>query len=501
MITIKNRPDFEDLNKFAKVQSTVPYSVNQYLQDKIAGDPAAALRAREMQEAGLLNPVSVAPYADEKIAHIPSGAPVTVQTTAPTTTAAPTATPTAPTTTTTPPAASPTDPRKAQLEAEIAEVQKKVESSFQVLIDLQNKKFTYNERSSPIYSIMREEYQKQADRAAAQAYARSVANTGGYGSSYATLAAEEASRAVMDGWDDAQYDLYAAARQQFADEKASATEVYGLYKGLLEEKEAEMSLLEAEEAAKAEKEAAEAAERDKRILDAYATVAESWAESGGANEATVRSMLANSLPADVENPQEIVDEVIRRLKADSTAAITDAVSVFKNSPTVADAQVIYDTAKNNGTLEKYAGEISTSLMSLTTDAMGGDADAAVALGLDATAFGELSADDQAAAVLDVMGQLNKKGLIQGDAFVSFLQEDLDEDFENLGDLGERMSAAINALNALRELKEKRYLTYEQWLDLMTYALDETYPTDGLDITDNVWKVMRDTEIKIAQEKA
>lgn len=418
----------------------------------------------------------------------PSGAPVTAQVTAPTTTTAPTVTPT-PTTTVTP-----TDPRKAQLEAEIAEVQKKVESSFQVLIDLQNKKFTYNERSSPIYSIMREEYQKRADRAAAQAYARSVANTGGYGSSYATLAAEEASRAVMDGWDDAQYDLYAAARQQFADEKASATEVYGLYKGLLEEKEAEMSLLEAEEKAALEKEAAKAAEREKWILDAYATVSESWAESGSANEATVRSMLANSLPADVENPQELVDEVIRRLKADSTAAITDAVSVFKNSPTVEGAQAIYNAAKTNGTLKEYEGEISTSLMTLATDAMGGDADAAAALGLNAQAFSELDADGKAEAALDVMGQLNQKGLIQGDAFVSFLKEDLDEDldigkpsgnfkYEALNATADavykyrKKNAAVQTARGVIDLYEKGYLTSEQYEGLLRYIVNKTDPIE------------------------
>ena len=447
-----------------KKDKNAPYSVNQYIADRVAAGPQEALKIYEAQRAGLLTtPITVAPYAQEKVLPVnyivESNAEqraATVNATTPTTVETPTAVET---------------PKADWLD----ELRGKMQDSLKVLEEKMNSTFAYSERSSPIYSILREEYQKQADRAAAQAYDRSVANTGGYGSSYATLAAEEASRQVMDGWSDVQYDLYNAALQQFENEKASAAEAYSVYKGLLEEAEAEAAAeaeaLEQEQLLLEEKQN----ERETIILNAYGATSESWAETGGANEATIRSMIRNSLPAGTENPQEIVDEVISRLKSDTAAAQSDAFREFKNTPTLAAAQAIYDSAKRSGSLAEYEGEMSAALMTLATDALGGDADAAAALGLNAQVFSELDADGKAAAVLDVMGQMKKNGLIREDAFVSFLIGDMNEDLNKVksSKYNERFDAAVSMAREVMDMYEKKYLTEEEYDKLMLAINEKT----------------------------
>lgn len=109
----------------------------------------------------------------------------------------------------------------------------------QKVYDILNKKFVYNEKSSPLYSILQRQYEREADRAAGQAYARSVANTGGFGSSYATLAADEARRRTMEGFEDQQYALYQAAKDEFLSERQSAVEWYNMSKQLYADVSAE----------------------------------------------------------------------------------------------------------------------------------------------------------------------------------------------------------------------------------------------------------------------
>ena len=53
---------------------------------------------------------------------------------------------------------------------------------------------------SPYYNIYMEQYRKNAEAAEANAYARSVASTGGYGSSYATMAGQRAYSDTMEGF-------------------------------------------------------------------------------------------------------------------------------------------------------------------------------------------------------------------------------------------------------------------------------------------------------------
>ena len=101
--------------------------------------------------------------------------------------------------------------------------------------EILNRKFTFKAEESPLYSILQQQYEKQAQKAAGQAYARAVANTGGYGSSYATLAAEEARRGTMEGFNDQIPALYQAAKDEFLQERQSALDWYSQSRQMYED--------------------------------------------------------------------------------------------------------------------------------------------------------------------------------------------------------------------------------------------------------------------------
>ena len=105
-----------------------------------------------------------------------------------------------------------------------------MEQARQKVYDVLNRKFTYNAKESPLYTILQQQYEKEARIAAGKAYARSVANTGGYGSSYATMAASEAGRQAMEGFNDQQLALYQAAKEEFLSERQSAVDWYNQMK-------------------------------------------------------------------------------------------------------------------------------------------------------------------------------------------------------------------------------------------------------------------------------
>ncbi|MBQ7910825.1 MAG: hypothetical protein IJ363_08585, partial [Clostridia bacterium] len=106
-----------------------------------------------------------------------------------------------------------------QIDIEIQNAAKKV-------LEVSNRKFRYSTRESPIYSIMRQEYLKEADLAAGRATAAAAQNAGGFGSSFAVMAGEEARRQVMEGFYDQEDELYAAARSEYEAEQASAFDNY-----------------------------------------------------------------------------------------------------------------------------------------------------------------------------------------------------------------------------------------------------------------------------------
>ena len=232
------------------------YGVEDYLQDRKGGTAAGGSAT-----------VLPAPTTGAKITPAASSAPAPTQATGAQITPAASSAPTAPVQapsvqmgTGAAGAVSPTQPMSLsdRWKMELSNARNKV-------YEVMNQKFVYNEKSSPLYSILQKQYEREADRAAGQAYARSVANTGGYGSSYATLAADEARRRTMEGFDDQQLALYQAAKDEFYANRQSAIDWYNQAKQMY----------------------GDAVSED--LTNAYDEGIAAWLESG--DEAAVREML------------------------------------------------------------------------------------------------------------------------------------------------------------------------------------------------------------------
>lgn len=122
-----------------------------------------------------------------------------------------------------------------------ADVNARQNTLLQEMMNFWNTPFQYNAKESPLYTILQQQQAKEARLASGRAYSRAVANTGGFGSSYATLSAEEAGRQVMEGWDDQQYDLYQAAKDEWKSKWTNMVEEYNFLTGVQERENAKSS--------------------------------------------------------------------------------------------------------------------------------------------------------------------------------------------------------------------------------------------------------------------
>ena len=119
------------------------------------------------------------------------------------------------------------------------DTQNMMNSTLREIYEMGQRGFVYNEKDSPLYAILQQQAAKEARIASGRAYSRAVANAGGFGSSYATLAAEEASRQVMEGWDDNQLALYQAAKEEWDSQFQSKLDEYNLLSTQYQQEQAE----------------------------------------------------------------------------------------------------------------------------------------------------------------------------------------------------------------------------------------------------------------------
>ena len=229
-------------------------------------------------------------------------------------------------------------------------VQTQMNTVLTELLDFANRKFEYNAKESPLYTILQQQAAKEARIASGRAYSRAVANAGGFGSSYATLAAEEASRQVMAGLDDQQLALYQAAKEEWDSQWTSKLQQYqalqGIY-GIVEEQENKQ---------KAEANAA-ALGMNKDTYDLLVYAGQSgW--YNGRNETELRTMLANYAAG---NPNIDVNAIVDQLKGGSGTVVQPGEPVL--SEEVRNAAMALQTA--------YGGEYySPKAMSAYLKSMG-----------------------------------------------------------------------------------------------------------------------------------
>lgn len=224
-----------------------------------------------------------------------------------------------------------------------------MENALSNLLAMQNRKFKYDAHSSPLYSIVQKQAEENARLASGRAYAQAKGATGGYGSSYATLAADEAGRQAMRELDDQQLALYEAARAEFEAENASALDWYNTTRQLYED----AYLLEQDEKAKAEEAAKKQAIADGAITETASAAAQELQNAWGIDysEKTQREYLASKGYSEADINAALESQ--RKLASGSVTdyKVGDVVSAIEHARTL-------DEAYRNGVLteQEYNAE-------------------------------------------------------------------------------------------------------------------------------------------------
>ena len=291
-----------------------------------------------------------------------------------------------------------------------------MENALSNLLAMQNRKFKYDAHSSPLYSIVQKQAEENARLASGRAYAQAKAATGGYGSSYATLAADEAGRQAMRELDDQQLALYEAARSEFEAENASALDWYNTTKQLYED----AYLLEQDAKANAPATMTPEDGTTVEVTDAarelYAGYLDSFTQGTGYD--TLKTAMINGGASEAD-----ADQAIAMFKKLGGATVSDQISALEESPTLSGAAEVYLAARQNGTLDRDAKRISAG------------AKAAVEAAL------KNAGDDEEAmnTALAEAAQAVKDGYMSESDYVSIITADIHADIKDMETEGKKIS--------------------------------------------------------------
>lgn len=327
-----------------------------------------------------------------------------------------------------------------------ADTMSMLEDALASLAEWGNRKFVYNAKESPLYTILQQQAEKEARLASGRAYSRAVANTGGFGSSYATLAAEEAGRQVMEGLDDQQLALYQAAREEFDAERQSALDWYNTAKQLHYDRMALDELQAIEAAAKA----------SGMNTDTYnllqTAVAEDWYD--GTNKATVRNKLETMA---LGNPNINVDAIMNQLEGGQKAQMTDLVSGLSINPTLSGAAKIMAQAKVNGTEAEVLPEVSKQITHAFEDALTNKAKGYGVLGYSQEDWSAMTEEDREDAILEGAIGAYKSGYLSEDGFGHVVMDNVRRELVGVNKSGSTalnkardVLALVNGIIALRD---------------------------------------------------
>lgn len=291
-----------------------------------------------------------------------------------------------------------------------------MENALSNLLAMQNRKFKYDAHSSPLYSIVQKQAEENARLASGRAYAKAKGATGGYGSSYATLAADEAGRQAMRELDDQQRALYEAARAEFEAENASALDWYNTTKQLY----ADAHVLEQDAKANAPSTLTLPDGTTVEITDAarelYAGYLDSFTQGKGYD--TLKTAMINGGASEAD-----ADQAIAMFKRLGGATVADQISALEASPTLSGAAKAYLAARQNGTLEQDAAKISAGAKAAVEASLKNAGDNEEAMN---TALAEAA-------------QAVKDGYMSESDYVSIITADIHADIKNMESGDEKIS--------------------------------------------------------------
>lgn len=358
------------------------------------------------------------------------------------------------------PAEQPLTQQQVNAQLTTAYTYQQLNEALQSLVDFNNRKFKYNAKESPLYTILEQQAAEEARLASGRAYARSVANTGGYGSSYATLAAEEASRQVMEGMDDQQYALYQAARDEFEAERQSRLDWYNMTKQMHED----AMVLEEYEKLRTD-EATTEMDANTQAATEYlqATYGTAYSEGAMRNDLLAKGYTEEEANAALEAQRKVAGAVVTDYTASS---VSDAISNANNLQQ-AYANKYLTTEEYDAAVKKNAAVIMENANAAMADPS--DADYA-ALGITAEEWNGMGEGDRKLEVMDRIGQLVKEGVVPHSDYYKMLYNDLEEEFGNkeytTSDDGVRFETALGSAIIIEDLYNNGYLLQDEYTSLM-----------------------------------
>ena len=361
-----------------------------------------------------------------------------------------------------------------QIDIEIQNAAKKV-------LEVSNRKFQYNAYESPIYSIMRQEYLKEADLAAGRATAAAAQNAGGFGSSFAVMAGEEARRQVMEGFHDQEDELYAAARSEYEAERASA---FDNYLKLRELKAMEQERLATEVPTTITLEDGATVEVTDAARELYAGYLDSFTQGTGYD--TLKTAMINGGASEAD-----ADQAIAMFKKLGSATISDQISALETNPTLSGAAEIMAQAKASGIEAEVLPQISEQMITAFGGALEDPSEAYTLLGISAADWhsmfsGYTDPDERASAekayVLEAAGEARKQGLMSGEAYVDMLNIDVVSSIKDImkNEADKPASAVADVVISLQNYKDAGYLSeseYNSALDVINSRVN----------TNELWK--------------
>ena len=332
-----------------------------------------------------------------------------------------------------------------------------MENALSNLLAMQNRKFQYDAHSSPLYSIVQKQAEENARLASGRAYAQAKGATGGYGSSYATLAADEAGRQAMRELDDQQLALYEAARSEFEAENASALDWYNTTKQLYEDAyvlEQDAKVQTVAEGALSETASAAAQELQNAFGSTFSEKTQrEYLASKGYSEADINAAL--------ESQRKLASGTVTDYKA---GTITDAAAQSQS----------FDEAFRQGTLtvEEYdAAKANNSKVIMDSVYKGleriEDTDYA-ALGISDEEWSGMNDGEKKLAIFDSVGEMAKAGVVTSNDFYKLLYSDIREEFtsedykKSKNQTGDIMAVA----EIIDEYFELGYLSEDDYINLL-----------------------------------
>lgn len=332
-----------------------------------------------------------------------------------------------------------------------------MENALSNLLAMQNRKFKYDAHSSPLYSIVQKQAEENARLASGRAYAQAKAATGGYGSSYATLAADEAGRQAMRELDDQQLALYEAARSEFEAENASALDWYNTTKQLYEDAYVLEQDAKANAPATMTLDDGSTVEVTDAARELYAGYLDSFTQGTGYD--TLKTAMINGGASEADADQAIA--MFKRMKG---ATIADKISAFEKNPTTSDAAGIMDDAKASGTWDQVQPKVSAGLSDAYLKALD-DLDGGYSLlGYDAEAWSGLSEEEKATAILQAGGEAVKSGVMSEADFAKLISKDAKTAIIEIGNSDDRpiakSRAVFNAISGILVCVENGTLSKE-----------------------------------------